>query len=298
MAHDHHHHHHGSKNIKIAFFLNFAFTILEVIGGLYLNSVAILSDAVHDLGDSLSLGTSWFLQSKSNKKADKKFTFGYKRLSLLGALINGVILVGGSIYIIYEGIIRITHPEPSHAEGMMYFAFLGVAVNGYAAWKVSTGKSMNEKVLSWHLLEDMLGWVAILIVSIVMQFTDNMYLDPILSLVITSYILFNVFRRLNETLYLFLQGNPSEIDAVKLESDILETENVLSLHHLHSWSLDGEHHVFSVHVVIENVVSLEQLRAVQKSLDELIEDYPFDHHAIQIELEGDHCDLRDTEHSH
>ena len=298
MAHDHHHHYQGSKNIKIAFFLNFAFTILEVIGGLYLNSVAILSDAVHDLGDSLSLGTSWFLQSKSNKKADKKFTFGYKRLSLLGALINGVILVGGSIYIIYEGIIRITHPEPSHAEGMMYFAFLGVAVNGYAAWKVSTGKSMNEKVLSWHLLEDMLGWVAILIVSIVMQFTDNMYLDPILSLVITSYILFNVFRRLNETLYLFLQGNPSEIDAVKLESDILETENVLSLHHLHSWSLDDEHHVFSVHVVIENVVSLEQLRAVQKSLDELIEDYPFDHHAIQIELEGDHCDLRDTEHSH
>ncbi|MDG1429185.1 MAG: cation diffusion facilitator family transporter [Crocinitomicaceae bacterium] len=298
MAHDHHHHHHGSKNIKIAFFLNLAFTILEVIGGLYLNSVAILSDAVHDLGDSLSLGTSWFLQSKSNKKADKKFSFGYKRLSLLGALINGVILVGGSIYIIYEGIIRITHPEPSHAEGMMYFAFLGVAVNGYAAWKVSTGKSMNEKVLSWHLLEDMLGWVAILIVSIVMQFTDNMYLDPILSLVITSYILFNVFRRLNETLYLFLQGNPSEIDVVKLESDILETENVLSLHHLHSWSLDGEHHVFSVHVVIENVVSLEQLRAVQKSLDELIEDYPFDHHAIQIELEGDHCDLRDTEHSH
>ena len=298
MAHDHHHHHHGSKNIKIAFFFNLAFTILEVIGGLYLNSVAILSDAVHDLGDSLSLGTSWFLQSKSNKKADKKFSFGYKRLSLLGALINGVILVGGSIYIIYEGIIRITHPEPSHAEGMMYFAFLGVAVNGYAAWKVSTGKSMNEKVLSWHLLEDMLGWVAILIVSIVMQFTDNMYLDPILSLMITSYILFNVFRRLNETLYLFLQGNPSEIDVVKLESDILETENVLSLHHLHSWSLDGEHHVFSVHVVIENVVSLEQLRAVQKSLDELIEDYPFDHHAIQIELEGDHCDLRDTEHSH
>ena len=298
MAHDHHHHHHGSKNIKIAFFFNLAFTILEVIGGLYLNSVAILSHAVHDLGDSLSLGTSWFLQSKSNKKADKKFSFGYKRLSLLGALINGVILVGGSIYIIYEGIIRITHPEPSHAEGMMYFAFLGVAVNGYAAWKVSTGKSMNEKVLSWHLLEDMLGWVAILIVSIVMQFTDNMYLDPILSLMITSYILFNVFRRLNETLYLFLQGNPSEIDVVKLESDILETENVLSLHHLHSWSLDGEHHVFSVHVVIENVVSLEQLRAVQKSLDELIEDYPFDHHAIQIELEGDHCDLRDTEHSH
>ena len=144
----------------------------------------------------------------------------------------------------------------------------------------------------------MLGWVAILIVSIVMQFTDNMYLDPILSLVITSYILFNVFSRLYETLYLFLQGNPSEIDVVKLESDILETENVLSLHHLHSWSLDGEHHVFSVHVVIENVVSLEQLRAVQKSLDELIEDYPFDHHAIQIELEGDHCDLRDTEHSH
>ncbi len=294
MSHDHHHHNHGSKNIKIAFFLNLGFTIIEIFGGIFLNSVAILSDAVHDLGDSLSLGSSWYLQNKSNKKADKKFSFGYKRLSLLGALINGVILVGGSIYVIYEAVQRIISPEASDAKGMMYFAFLGVAVNGYAAWKVSTGKSMNERVLSWHLIEDMLGWIAILIVSIVMQFTDNMYLDPILSMVITAYILYNVFRRLYETLYLFLQGNPSEIDISKLETDILSTENVLSIHHLHSWSLDGEHHVFSVHVIVENIHTLKELSITKQKLEDLLESYPFDHHVMQLELETDHCDLRDN----
>lgn len=298
MSHDHHHHHHGSKNIKIAFFLNLGFTIIEIIGGVFLNSVAILSDAVHDLGDSLSLGTSWYLQNKSNKKADKKFSFGYRRLSLLGALINGVILVGGSIYVIYEAVQRIIAPEASDALGMMYFAILGVAVNGYAAWKVSTGKSMNERVLSWHLIEDMLGWVAILVISIVMQFTDNMYLDPILSLVITAYILYNVFRRLYETLYLFLQGNPSEIDITQLEKDILSAKNVQSIHHLHSWSLDGEHHVFSVHVIVENIETLEQMTSVKRGLELLIENYPFDHHVMQIELEDDQCDLREDDHNH
>jgi cobalt-zinc-cadmium efflux system protein len=238
------------------------------------------------------------LQNKSNQKPDANFSFGYRRFSLLGALINSVVLVGGSIYVIYEAIQRIISPEASDAEGMMYFAIGGVLVNGFAAWKVSSGKSLNEKVISWHLVEDVLGWVAILIVSIVMQFTENMFLDPILSLVITLYILYNVFRRLRETLLVFLQGTPAELKNTAIEEKMLALENVESLHHLHSWSLDGEHHVFSVHVEVCNLESLEHLVRLKKELEAIIAPYHFEHHTIQIELEGDYCELDEDGHEH
>ena len=169
---NHHDHHHSSDNIKVAFFLNFAFTILEIIGGLYVNSIAIISDAIHDLGDTISLGTSWYLEEKSHKKSNKKFSFGYKRFSLLGALINSVILIIGSLYVINEAVGRILEPEHTDAKGMIFFAVIGVLVNGYAAWKLSGGKTMNEKVASWHLLEDVLGWVAVLVVAIILNFKD------------------------------------------------------------------------------------------------------------------------------
>lgn len=162
----HHHHHTSSDNLRFAFFLNLGFTVLEFIGGLYVNSIAIISDAVHDLGDSLSLGTSWYLERKSKKGPNTQFSYGYGRFSLLGALINSLVLIGGSIYVVYEAVGRILEPEYSDAQGMMVFAIIGVVVNGYAAWKVSKGKTMNEKVVSWHLLEDVLGWVAVLSPSI------------------------------------------------------------------------------------------------------------------------------------
>jgi len=189
-----HHHNHSNKNLKIAFFLNLAFTIVEVIAGFYVNSIAILADAIHDAGDSLSLGTAWYLQKKSNKAPNKKYSYGYRRFSLLGALINCTILIGGAIYAIIESIERFIQPTIPDAQGMMWFAFLGILVNGYAAWKLSTGKSINEKVVSWHLVEDVLGWIAILIVAIVIQFKEIAYLDPLLSLLITIYILWNSIK--------------------------------------------------------------------------------------------------------
>ena len=153
MAHIHKHDTAG-KNLKIAFFLNVGFTILEFIGGIYVNSIAIISDALHDLGDSFSLGMAWYLNKKSKQEANNKYTFGYSRFSLLGALINSVILIAGSIYVISEALGRILEPQHSDAQGMIVFAIIGIAVNGYAAWKVSKGKSLNERVVSWHLLED------------------------------------------------------------------------------------------------------------------------------------------------
>lgn len=290
MGHDHDHHPAG-RNLKFAFFLNAGFTIFELIGGFYVNSVAIISDAVHDLGDTLSLGTSWYLQKKSKQKRDSKFSFGYKRFSLLGALINSLVLLGGSVYVITEAVNRLIEPEHSDAEGMMIFAIVGVAVNGIAAYKLSKGDSLNEKVVSWHLLEDVLGWVAVLIVAIVLQFKDIHYLDPALSLLITFYILWNVFKRLKETLFIFLQGVPKEIDLEEIEDKLMKIPNISSLHHMHVWSLEGTDHVFTTHIKLKNINRFQQLLDVKREVKNILQEYHFDHYTIETELDEETCDL-------
>lgn len=290
MGHDHHHHSSG-KNLKLAFFLNLGFTILEFIGGIYVNSIAIISDAVHDLGDSLSLGTTWYLDHKAQQKSDSKFSFGYRRFSLLGALINSLVLIGGSIYVIYEAVGRLMNPEHSDAQGMMIFAIIGVAVNAYAAWKLSGGKTLNEKVVSWHLMEDVLGWVAVLVVSIVLQFKDIHYLDPALSLAITLYILYNVFKRLKETLFIFLQGTPADINLKEIKNKIENIRGVASSHHVHIWSQEGEHHVFTAHVKLENVNKFEEYKRLKAEVLNTLEAYNFEHFTVQFELDSETCSL-------
>lgn len=283
MSHSHDHSH-SSGNIKIAFFLNIGFTILEFFGGLYVNSVAIISDALHDLGDSISLGLSWYLDHKSKQGANRFFTFGYTRFSLLGALINSLVLIAGSIFVINEAVARIITPEHTDAQGMLIFAIIGVSVNGYGAWKVSKGKTLNEKVISWHLLEDVLGWAAVLIVSIVLMFKDIHYLDPALSLFITAYVLWNVVKRLKETLYLFLQGSPDEINVEELEEKFLDKDFVSETKHLHVWSLDGEQHVLTAHLILKNVSSYSEIVHAKKEIREILKPYNFSHSTIEVEL--------------
>lgn len=290
MGH-HHDHSHATKNIKVAFFINLIFTIFEIIGGIYTNSIAIISDAVHDLGDSLSLGTAWYLQHKSEQKPDKKYSFGYRRFSLLGALINSVVLLVGSVYVIYEAVGRFIEPEHADPTGMLLFAIVGITVNGYAAWKLSKGKSLNEKVMTWHLLEDVLGWVAIFIVAIVLQFKEIQYLDPTLSILITLYILWNSIKRLRETLFIFLQGTPNEIDNEKITAEILSINGIASLHHTHIWSLDGEHHVFTSHVKLEKMDQMEHVIEIKKQIQAVLNNYPFEHYTIETEMENEDCGL-------
>lgn len=281
-----------------AFLLNLSFTIFEIIGGLYVNSVAIISDAIHDLGDSLSLGMSWYLNKKSKQAANTSFTFGYSRFSLLGALINSIVLIVGSMFVINEAVNRIINPEPSNADGMIVFALIGVAVNGFAAWKLSGGTSMNEKVVSWHLVEDVLGWVAVLIAAIVLKFYDTPYIDPALSLFITAYILWNVIKRLKETLFIFLQGSPDGLSTETVEAKLMEIDSIHSLHHTHIWSLDGEDHVFSTHVKLKVVNDLNAILEVKKKIKEALKEFNFSHYTIETELDKENCALCDEEHTH
>ena len=291
MGHHHHEHHSSGSNLKFAFTLNAVFTVFELIGGFYVNSVAIISDAIHDLGDTLSLGTSWYLQRKSKKGRDAKFSFGYKRFSLLGALINSLVLILGSIFVISEAIKRLNNPEPTDAGGMIVFAIVGVLVNGIAAWKMSSGKTLNEKVVSWHLIEDVMGWAAVLVVAVILLFKDWYFLDPLLSLLITLFILWNVFKRLKETLFIFLQGVPEDVDLQEIENKLLQIQNIASLHHMHVWSLEGTDHVFTTHVKLKNINRFQQLLDVKEEIKNVLRSYSFDHYTIETELDSETCDL-------
>lgn len=286
-----HSHYNSTHRIRTAFILNLCFTVVEIIGGMLVNSVAILSDALHDLGDSLALGISWYLEKKSVQKPTEQFSFGFRRFSLLGALISSMILITGSMFIILESVKRIIQPQEPEPLGMLLFAILGIVINGIAVLKLRSGKSLNERVVTWHLLEDVLGWFAVLVVSIVLLFSDFYILDPILSLVITLYVLWNVIRRLKETLLIFLQGTPPDIVISDIENEILRINKVESLHHTHVWSLDGEDHVFSTHVRLTGIRHFSEIVGIKEEIKVLLRKYNFSHCTIETELDDETCEL-------
>ncbi len=293
--HSHDHHKNGSSSrIAWAFFLNAGFTVIEFIGGWLTNSTAIMADAVHDLGDSLSISLAWLLGKLSEKESTSQFSYGYRRFSLLGAFINGVVLIAGSIWVLSEAIPKLFKPEMPVVEGMFGLAILGVAVNGYAVFKLRSGKTLNERILNWHLWEDVLGWVAVLIVSIVLMFVEWPILDPILSIIFTLFILVNVFRNLWATIKLFLQASPSAEIYQAIRSSLLIFNEIREIHHLHLWSLDGEHHVMTVHVVLNKFVLPEAQLKLKNDIANSLEVYDLQHTTIEFEFPNEAC--RDQNH--
>lgn len=273
-----------TKNISIAFFLNAGFTIIEVIGGFLTGSLAILSDALHDLGDTLSLGLAWYFQKLSRKKSDKKFTYGYGRFSLLGAIINALILFAGSLFLIYKAVPRLWNPTDPHSEGMFFLAILGIIVNGAAVLKLRKGTTMNEKVVSLHLFEDVLGWVGILIGSVLIYFFEWTIIDPILSLAIAVYILFNIFKNLRQSFKIILQATPPGIDLEKLNSGIENIEGVKDAHHLHVWTLDGEFNIMTIHIHTRSGQSEQSIEELKRSVRRIAQGEGVSHVTIELEF--------------
>lgn len=289
-SHAHSHtHSHGSRsgNIAVAFALNFGFAILEFFGGLYTNSTAILSDALHDLGDSVSLGVSWYFERISRRGATKRFSYGLKRFSLIGAIINSLVLLAGSIIILFEVIPRLIDPQPTNATGMLIFAIFGIAVNGAAMLRLRSGNSLNERVVSLHLLEDVLGWVAVLVGSIIMMWWDVPILDPIMSLAITAFILFNVVRNIRSIVVVILQGIPEGVEADEVASTISQNEGVAAVHDLHVWSMDTDDNILSAHIIIKDGADPA---AIKESLREVLhEKFEITHATLEIEATDEQC---------
>lgn len=295
-SHGHsHHHHHGEGNLQLAFWLNLLFSIVEFIGGWFTNSLAIMSDALHDFGDALAIGMAWRLERHAKKAADRKFSYGYRRFSLLGAFINAVILIVGSVIILSQALPRLWSPEPVHAEGMFGLALLGVAVNGFAAWRLRNDKTQNARVLAWHLYEDLLGWVAVLVASIVMLIKPMPILDPLLSVLITLWILYNVLRHFKQTANLFLQGVPDSVSLDDIETELKKIAGVVDCHHTHLWSLDGEHHVLTTHLVVGEQTDKQERQQIKKAVRALMPHWQITHSTIEFEWASDDCSMADRE---
>lgn len=268
-GHAHHHHHSASGNIKVAFFLNFGFALIEIVGGLWIGSMAIIADAIHDLGDSVSLGCAWFLERVANRHKDHNFNFGYRRFSLLSALISGGVITAGSAIIIYESIGRLNQAEPPKSLPMIGLALLGISVNGFAAWRLSRGNTQNEKILTWHLLEDVMGWATVLIGAIVIAITKVTWLDPLLAIGLALFVSFNVLRYLKDTAYLFLQGRPANFDADGFVREALAIPGVENIDHLAVWSLDGETSILSARLHLHTVHDPSMIEDVKRKVRDL-----------------------------
>ena len=290
MGHNHHHHQHShgdnaTKNISFAFFLNLFFVVVEVIGGLYTNSIAILSDALHDFGDCLSLAVAWAFQKKATQKRDHKYTYGYRRFSLLGSIFLSGVLVISSAIVLFEAGKRVFEPQEVNAHGMLWIAIVGVIINGAAALRLKKGSSLNERAVFLHIMEDVLGWVAVLIASIVMMFVNMPVIDPILSIAISIWVLTNVYRNMRDTFKIMLQASPENIDPDDLEKKLLEAEGVISIHDLHLWTMDGESHIMTLHAV-SNTTNPEQLK---HNIIDIAKLFHIDHVTIEIENPGIDC---------
>jgi len=283
--------HNDIKNIKTAFFLNFGFTIFEILGGIFTNSIAIVSDAVHDLGDSLSLALAWYFQKKSKKSSDKSYSYGYKRFSLLGAIFNSIILLVGSFIILYTAIPRLIHPEQPYVKGMFFFAIVGILVNGSALLQLKKGDSLNEKVVSLHMLEDVLGWAAILIGTIIMYFWKVPIVDAILSIIIAVFILYNVLKNLRKSLHIILQGIPYEVDSEVINQYLLSQEEVESVHDLHIWSIDGTYNILTVHIVLKQSTPMSKIALLKKKYRSGLTSLGIEHATIEFETSEEHCSM-------
>ena len=297
-SHNHKHHHghnhtHGSdSNIGIAFFLNLSFTLIELVGGIFTNSIAIISDAVHDFGDSLSLALAWYFQKISRKGSTKNYTYGYKRFSLLGAIINSVVLVIGSVFILSEAIPRLISPQDTNAKGMFLLAVIGIIVNGLAVLRTRKSDSINERIVSLHLLEDVLGWIAVLIGSVIMYFTNFTIIDPILSIAIALFVLFNVLKNIRQVLPILLQGTPAGVEQDHIIEELIEIDQIKNIHDLHIWSLDENYKVITVHVTLKESLSMEKLVKLKEEIRSVFREEEIQHATIEFETPDEPCSFK------
>ena len=272
------------KNILIAFILNLAFSVFEFFGGIFTGSVAIVSDAVHDLGDAASIGASYILEKKSRRQPDGKYTYGYARYSVVGGVITTLILLFGSVMVIVNAVGRIINPVEINYNGMIVFAVIGALVNFAAALVTRDGDSINQKAVNLHMLEDVLGWIVVLIGAVVMRFTDFKVIDPVLSIGVAVFILVNAVQNLKEVLDVFLEKIPHGIDIDEIKEHILKIDGVLGVHHIHIWTMDGRSNYATMHIVA-NGDPHEVKHAVREELAE----HGIGHATLELEAEGEHC---------
>lgn len=289
----------SEKNILVAFVLNLIFSIFEFIGGIFTNSISILSDSVHDFGDAISIGLSYFLENKSKKDADDNYTYGYLRYSVLGAFITTIILIVGSSLVIYNSILRFFNPATVNYDGMILVAIIGFLINLASTYFTKSGESLNQKAVNLHMLEDVLGWAIVLIGAILIKFTKITIIDTLLSLIVSMYILIHSFKNLKEVLNIFLVKTPKDINVKLLKQELEKLKGIKEIHHIHLWSMDGINNYITCHVVIEKD------DGIKLKIRDKLKEFNICHSTIELEDENEGClmkecnvDIKEFKHHH
>lgn len=282
MKHHHMHHEGAGHNILAAFFINLAFTVVSLIGGWLTNSLAIISDSIHDFGCTLSIGLAWVFERIAGHRPTARFSFGYRRFTLLGAFVSAFILLSGASVVLKESIERLASPQAVDADGMMWFALSAIVFKGLAVWRTWKGTSVNQRMVALHLLGDCLGWVVVLVASFVMMFVDIPLLDPILSVCITLYILYNVVRSLITAFRIVLEGVPASVDYEALRAEVAVLTGVDTVQQLHVWSMDNEHHMAQT-ILTTSFSTLADIELLKASLRALLAQHGITHCVIEVE---------------
>lgn len=283
------------NNILIAFILNLFFSVFEFLGGIFTGSVAIISDAIHDIGDAASIGISYFLEKKSKKQPDNIYTYGYARYSVIGGVITTLILLFGSVAVIINATKKIINPTEINYNGMIIFAVVGVIVNLVAAYFTREGDSINQKAVNLHMLEDVLGWAVVLIGAVIMRFTDFKILDPVMSIGVAIFILINATKNLKEVIDLFCEKIPSGISTEEIKHHLLEIDGIIDVHHIHIWSIDGHSNYATMHIVTNS-----DAQEIKHAIKEELEEHGIMHSTLELETENENCADKEckVEHHH
>ncbi|UCA58883.1 cation diffusion facilitator family transporter [Chryseobacterium rhizoplanae] len=274
------------KNLLIVLCLSGTYLIAEVIGGIVTNSLALLADAAHMLTDVVGLLLAFIAIKIGEKKADPSRTYGYYRTEILAAVINAVVLLGISIYVLFEAYQRFQNPPEVQSKSMLIVAGIGLLVNvaGMMILRKDSEGSLNMKGAYFEVLSDMLTSVGVMIAGVIMLTTGWYYADPLISAAIGLLIFPRTWRLLKEAINVLLEGTPADVDIHELRKSLEQIRGVKNVHDLHVWSLTSSVNAMSAHIVKDNAVSQNQLLKTLK--DTTVENFKINHTTFQIEEEG------------
>lgn len=277
------------ENIKIAFLLNLAFSIVEAIGGILTNSISIISDSLHNLGDSITIGINYIFEKKSKKLPNKEYSYGYLRYTMLGSLIASFILLVGSVVIIYNVVPRLIKPLSVNYDAMIIFGIFGLLINLYATIKIMRSKEKDKKI-NTHMIEDTVIWLFILTGSICIKVFDLVIIDPILSLLIAVYILYQVYKYMKNIYNIFMEKVPKNVKIDEIKKDIESNENVDNVHHIHIWSMDGVNNYMTAHIHLNKVLSEEEIIKTKNDVKNKLKEDKINHITLEVEYFNEKCD--------
>ena len=292
MEHEHHHHQATGKNLFFTILLNAGISLAELIGGILSGSIALISDAIHNFSDVLSLIVSYVAQRLSKREANEKSTFGYRRSEIFAAFINATTLIVLAFYIFYEAVMRFMEPTEVNTTLVIWLAVASIVVNALSVLiiKDDAEESMNMKSAYLHLFGDMMTSIAVLVGGILMKYFQIYWIDPLFSILIAIYLVYMSWGIFQSSLKIMMQFTPENIDLDKIVEDVTSIEGVKNIHHIHIWQINEHDIMLEAHIGFERDIAISAFEEKLKEACQILEKYHIEHITLQPEFDTD-CDL-------